>query len=63
LAPTVGIAVTRFCYPGGILQLFSSTRSTNFVAADSSSQIAPSHPIYIGVFLQQQQQITSAHRG
>jgi hypothetical protein len=22
LAPTVGIAVTRFCYPGGILQIF-----------------------------------------
>jgi hypothetical protein len=22
LAPTVGIVVTRFCYPGGILQVF-----------------------------------------
>jgi hypothetical protein len=39
LAPTVGIAATGFCYPGGILQLFSSTRSTNFVAANRSSQI------------------------
>jgi hypothetical protein len=36
LAPTVGIAATGFCYPGGILQLFSSTRSANFAAADSS---------------------------
>jgi hypothetical protein len=41
LALTVGIAATGFCYPGGILQLFSSTRSTNFTTADSSSsQIA-----------------------
>jgi hypothetical protein len=40
LAPTVGIAATRFCHPGGILQIFSSTRSTNFTAADNrSSQI------------------------
>jgi hypothetical protein len=39
LAPTVGIAATGFCYPGGILQLFLSTRSANFMAADSS-QIA-----------------------
>jgi hypothetical protein len=36
LAPTVGIAMTRFCHPGGILQLFPSTRSRNFVAADNS---------------------------
>jgi hypothetical protein len=40
LAPTVGIAATGFCYPGGILQLFSSTRSSNFSATNSSSQIA-----------------------
>jgi hypothetical protein len=39
LAPTVGIAATGFCYPGGILQLFSTARSANFTAADSSSQI------------------------
>jgi hypothetical protein len=49
LAPTVGIAATGFCYLGGILQLFhrryqqifsTSTRSTNFAAADNrSSQI------------------------
>jgi hypothetical protein len=48
LAPTVGIAATGFCYPGGILQafhrqdqqIFSSTRSANFTAADNrSSQI------------------------
>jgi hypothetical protein len=36
LAPTVGIAATGFCYPGGILQLFLSTRSATFAAADSS---------------------------
>jgi hypothetical protein len=30
LAPTVGIAATGFCYPGGILQIFLSTRSANF---------------------------------
>jgi hypothetical protein len=49
LAPTVGIAATGFCYLGGILQLFhrrhqqifsTSSRSTNFAAADSSIQIA-----------------------
>jgi hypothetical protein len=41
LAPTVGIAATGFCYPGGILQLFSSTRSANFATANSSNnQIA-----------------------
>jgi hypothetical protein len=35
---------------------FSSTRSTNFAAADGSgNQIASGHPIYIGEFLQQQQ--------
>jgi hypothetical protein len=40
LAPTVGIAATGFCYPGGILQIFSSTRSANFMAArNRSSQI------------------------
>jgi hypothetical protein len=40
LAPTVGIAATEFCYPGGILQIFSSTRSANFTAAHNrSSQI------------------------
>jgi hypothetical protein len=33
LAPTVGIVATAFCYPGGILQLFSST---SFAAANSS---------------------------
>jgi hypothetical protein len=37
LAPTVGIAAIGFCYPGGILPIFSSTRSANFAAADSSS--------------------------
>jgi hypothetical protein len=40
LAPTVGIAATGFCHPGGILQLFSMTKSANFAAAISSSQIA-----------------------
>jgi hypothetical protein len=41
LVPTVEIAATGFCYPGGILQLFSSTKSANFAAADgSSNQIA-----------------------
>jgi hypothetical protein len=55
LAPTVGIAATGFCYPGGILQLFhrqyqqifsTSSRSTNFATADSSnSHLAdPSSP-------------------
>jgi hypothetical protein len=39
LAPTVGIATTGFCYPGEILQLFSSTRSTNFATADSSNNV------------------------
>jgi hypothetical protein len=42
LALTVGIAVTGFCYPGGILQLFLSTRSANFSTADSSKQ-QPDH--------------------
>jgi hypothetical protein len=37
LAPTVGITVTGFCYPGGILQLFSSTRSAKFAAADEAA--------------------------
>jgi hypothetical protein len=46
LAPTVGIMMTGFCYPGGILPIFSSTRLTNFAAADSS-QIA-SHLIIGG---------------
>jgi hypothetical protein len=36
LAPTVGIAATGFCYPGGILQLFLSTRSRNFTTTNSS---------------------------
>jgi hypothetical protein len=27
------LAPTGFCYPGGILQIFLSTRSTNFAAA------------------------------
>jgi hypothetical protein len=36
----VGIVATGFCHPDGILQLFSTTRSTNFAAALSSSQIA-----------------------
>jgi hypothetical protein len=37
----MGIAATGFCYPGGILQIFSSTRSANFTAAahNRSSQI------------------------
>jgi hypothetical protein len=39
LAPTVGIAATGFCHPGGILQLFSLRRSANFSTADSSYQI------------------------
>jgi hypothetical protein len=34
LAPTVGIAATGFCYPGGILQIFSSTRSASFHRQD-----------------------------
>jgi hypothetical protein len=41
LAPTVEIAATGFCHPGGILRFFFLTRSANFVAADSrTSQIA-----------------------
>jgi hypothetical protein len=41
LALAVEIAATGFCHPDGILQLFLSTRSANFAAADSSSsQIA-----------------------
>jgi hypothetical protein len=32
----MGIAATGFCYPSGILQLFLSTRSRNFAAANSS---------------------------
>jgi hypothetical protein len=47
LAPTVGIAATGFCYPGGILQLFhrryqqifsTSSRSTTRTAEDSWSK-------------------------
>jgi hypothetical protein len=47
LAPTVGITATRFCYPGGILQLFhrryqqifsASSRSTTHTAEDSWSK-------------------------
>jgi hypothetical protein len=46
LAPTVGIAATGFCYPGGILQLFFlSTRSTNFSTTDSSNNQIASHKI------------------
>jgi hypothetical protein len=41
LAPTVGIVVTGFCYPGGIFQLFHRQDQQFFAAADSSSnQIA-----------------------
>jgi hypothetical protein len=47
LVPTVGIATAGFCYPGGILKIFSSTRSANFAAADSS-QIASRRIIFIG---------------
>jgi hypothetical protein len=40
LAPTVGIAVTGFCHPGGILQIFLSKRSAISSAAHNrSSQI------------------------
>jgi hypothetical protein len=39
LAPTVGIATTGFCNPGGILQLSPSTKSKK-IAAANSSQIA-----------------------
>jgi hypothetical protein len=39
LAPTVGIAATEFCHPGGILQLFSKTRSTNFAAAAAARSL------------------------
>jgi hypothetical protein len=45
LAPTVGIAATGFCYPGGILQLFSSTKLANLrlpTAAARSHQIISS---------------------
>jgi hypothetical protein len=47
LAPTVGIAATGFCYPGGILRLFhrryqqifsTSSRSTTRTAEDSWSK-------------------------
>jgi hypothetical protein len=34
----MGIAATEFCYPDGILQLFLSTRSANFLTADSNKQ-------------------------
>jgi hypothetical protein len=37
LAPTVGIVATGFCYPGGILQIFLSTRSAKFATADEAA--------------------------
>jgi hypothetical protein len=49
LTPTVGIAATGFCYPGGILQLFhrryqqifsTSTRSANFSTSSRSTNFA-----------------------
>jgi hypothetical protein len=49
LAPTVGIAATGFCHPGGILQLFLSTRSANFVATDSSSSQIASKEFVINI--------------
>jgi hypothetical protein len=42
LAPTVGIAATGFCYPGGILQLFID--KINKFCDCSSSQIASTDP-------------------
>jgi hypothetical protein len=66
----VGIVATGFCYLGGILQLFhrryqqifsTSTRSTNFAAADSSnSQIASTDP---ADRLHHQQAVNSHHVG
>jgi hypothetical protein len=35
----MGIAATGFCHPGGILQLFLSTRSTNFAAAAAARSL------------------------
>jgi hypothetical protein len=53
LAPTVGIATTRFRYPSGILQLFLSTRSANFrlptAAARSLQEIRSKFSFIIGV--------------
>jgi hypothetical protein len=59
LAPTVGIAATGFCYPGGILKKNSSTKSANFAAADSS-QIASCRIIFIGGKHQQSSTSTKA---
>jgi hypothetical protein len=39
LAPTVGIAATGFCYPGGILQLFHRQDQQILRLPDNSSQI------------------------
>jgi hypothetical protein len=49
LAPTVGIAATGFCYPGGILQVFIDKISKICGCRRGSSS-------YIGEILQQQQQ-------
>jgi hypothetical protein len=63
LAPTVGIAATGFCYPGGILQLFhrryqqifsTSTRSASFAAANGSSRLASSQIISFALTLSNQ---------
>jgi hypothetical protein len=47
----VGIVATGFCHPDGILPLFSSTRSANFAATDSSSQIASGRFVIYNKFI------------
>jgi hypothetical protein len=62
LAPTVGIAATGFCYPGGILQIFSSTRSTNFTAADNRSSQIDSTEFIINISYHQHQLSSTSSR-
>jgi hypothetical protein len=76
LAPTVGIAATGFCYPGGILQLFhwryqqifsTSSRSTAHTTEDSwSKDMEQYEEIKIGKFFDCRQQqpdriVSSSH--
>jgi hypothetical protein len=67
----VGIAATGFCYLGGILQLFhrryqqifsTSSRSTNFAAAGSSSQIASANSSASDRLHHQQRRVHQASR-
>jgi hypothetical protein len=69
--PTVGIAATGFCYLGGILQLFhrryqqkisTSTRSTNFTAADNRSSQIDSTEFIINISYHQHQLSSTSSR-